>query len=50
MGKTEATKRELSGFGASFPDFLRRTWPLILLAAFALIVTIANARCTPGSR
>lgn len=50
VGKSEAQRRELKGFAGTFPDFLRRAWPLIVLAAFGLIVAIANARCTPGSR
>lgn len=50
VGKTEAARRELSGFGSSFPDFVRRAWPLVLIAAVAVIVTIAESRCTPGSR
>jgi hypothetical protein len=50
VGRSEAARRELKGFAGTFPDFLRRAWPLIVLAAFGLIVAIANARCTPGSR
>ena len=50
VGKSEATRRELKGFGSSFPEFLRRAWPLVLIAAIAVIVTIAESRCTPGSR
>ena len=50
VGKTEATKRELEGFGASFPDFVKRAWPLILIAAIAAILSVSESRCTPGSR
>ena len=50
VGKTEAARRELQGFAASWSDFLRRAWPLLVLAAFGLIVAIANDQCTPGSR
>jgi hypothetical protein len=50
VGASEATRRELKGFGASFPDFVRRAWPLFLLGALALIATILESQCEHGSR
>ena len=44
VGKREAGRRALKGFGASWTDFLRRTWPIWVLAILALIVTLATQR------
>ena len=46
VGRRESTRRSLQVFGASFPDFFRRTWPLWLVAALALAITLAESRCT----
>lgn len=40
VGKRELTRRVLDGFGASLLDFIRRTWPLWLLAMLALALTL----------
>lgn len=45
VGKTEATRRALGLFGGSLLDFLRRAWPLVLLAAIVLAITIAESQC-----
>lgn len=45
VGKTEATRRALGSFGGSLVDFLRRAWPLVLLAALVLAITIAESQC-----
>jgi len=38
VGRREAGRRELAGFGASLPDFLRRTWPLwVIVGASAAL-------------
>jgi hypothetical protein len=44
VGKREAGRRALQGFGASYPDFLRRTWPMWVLALLALLFTLATQR------
>lgn len=44
VGKREAGRRALQGFGASWSDFLRRTWPIWLLALLALLFTLATQR------
>ena len=36
----------LGDFGASFPDFFRRAWPLVLIAAAVLAISIAEGRCS----
>ena len=45
VGKTEASRRALGIFGGSLVDFLRRAWPLVLLAALVLAITIAESQC-----
>ncbi len=44
VGKREAGRRALHGFGASWADFLRRTWPIWVLALLALLFTLATQR------
>ncbi|MDB5216154.1 MAG: hypothetical protein JWO86_4081 [Myxococcaceae bacterium] len=44
VGKREAGRRALHGFGASWSDFLRRTWPIWVLALLALLFTLATQR------
>jgi len=44
VGKREAGRRALQGFGASWADFLRRTWPIWVLALLALLFTLATQR------
>lgn len=36
VGRREANRRALEGFGSSLGDFVRRTWPLFVLLAVAL--------------
>ncbi len=36
VGRREATRRALGGFGESVTDFTRRTWPLFVILAIAL--------------
>lgn len=40
VGRRESARRELS-------EFLRRAWPLILVGAVVLAITIAESRCSP---
>ncbi len=44
VGKREAGRRALHGFGASYRDFLRRTWPIWVLALLALLFTLVTQR------
>lgn len=44
VGKREVGRRALQGFGASFGDFLRRTWPIWVIALLALLLTLATQR------
>ncbi len=44
VGKREAGRRALQGFGASWSDFLRRTWPIWVLALLALLFTLLTQR------
>lgn len=44
VGKREAGRRAIEGFGASWQDFLRRTWPLWVLAFVALAAMLATQR------
>jgi ribosomal protein L40E len=44
VGKREAGRRALQGFGASWGDFLRRTWPIWVLAILALVFTLVTQR------
>jgi hypothetical protein len=42
VGRREAGRRELVGFGSSLPDFVRRTWPLWVIVIISLIVAVAT--------
>jgi hypothetical protein len=42
VGRRESSRRAIEGFGASWRDFLARTWPLWVLAALALAFTLAT--------
>lgn len=44
VGRREASRRALEGFGASTGDFVKRTWPLWVLALVALAVMLATQR------
>ncbi len=44
VGRREVGRRALEGFGASWTDFLRRTWPLWVLAILALLFMLATQR------
>ena len=44
VGRREVGRRAIEGFGASWTDFLRRTWPLWVLALVALLFTLATQR------
>ena len=44
VGRREAGRRELAGFGASLGEFLVRTWPLWVIAILALAFTLATQR------
>ena len=44
VGRREVGRRAIEGFGASWTDFLRRTWPLWVLAILALLLTLATQR------
>ena len=44
VGKREAGRRALHGVGASYRDFLRRTWPIWVLALLALLFTLVTQR------
>ena len=44
VGRREVERRAIEGFGASWNDFLRRTWPLWVLALLALLFTLATQR------
>jgi hypothetical protein len=44
VGKREAGRRALQDFGASFRDFLRKTWPIWVLALLALLFTLVTQR------
>jgi Zincin-like metallopeptidase len=46
IGRGEATRRSLAVFGLSIPDFLRRAWPLVLIGALALAISLVEGRCT----
>lgn len=42
VGRREVGRRAIEGFGASWGDFLRRTWPLWVLAVLALVAMLAT--------
>jgi len=44
VGRREAERRAIEGFGASVTDFLRRTWPLWVLAMLGLLAMLATQR------
>jgi hypothetical protein len=44
VGRREAGRRAIKGFGASWTDFLRRTWPIWVLALLALLFTLVTQR------
>jgi len=44
VGKKEAGRRAITGFGDSLRDFVARTWPLWLIALIALLLTLAAQR------
>jgi hypothetical protein len=44
VGTKEASRRELASFGGSLVDFVRRVWPLLLIAFLVLLLTLASAR------
>lgn len=45
VGRGEATRRTLAVFGLSIPDFFARAWPLVLIGAAVLAITLAQAHC-----
>jgi hypothetical protein len=47
VGRAEATRRTVAGFGGSLQDFVRRAWPLFVIGAVMLAVTLAEGRCSP---
>jgi hypothetical protein len=44
VGGREAERRALSAFGSSVVDFLRRGWPLLLIALLALLIALLSQR------
>ncbi len=42
VGRREANRRAIGGFGESLADFARRTWPLFVLLAIALATMLAT--------
>jgi len=44
VGKREAGRRAVEGFGASLVDFVKRTWPLWVIALLALAAMLATQR------
>lgn len=44
IGRHEATRRTVATFGESLGDFLRRAWPLFVLALVALLLALLSAR------
>lgn len=45
VGRDETTRRALVGFGQSIPEFWRRAWPLVLVGAAVLGISIAEGYC-----
>ena len=45
VGRRAASQRALGMFGGSIRDFARRAWPLVVIAALVLAVSIAESRC-----
>lgn len=46
VGRGESTRRSLAALGLGIVDFFRRAWPLVLIAAIVLAITIAEGRCS----
>jgi hypothetical protein len=46
VGRSESTRRTLAMFGMSIPDFFKRAWPLVVISALVLCVTIAESQCS----
>ena len=46
-GETGGLDAALAVFGESGRDFFVRAWPLVLIAALVLVITIAESRCAP---
>jgi hypothetical protein len=44
VGRREAGRRAIEGFGASWTDFLRRTWPIWALMLLALLFMLVTQR------
>ncbi|MBX3193104.1 MAG: metallopeptidase family protein [Labilithrix sp.] len=44
VGRREAERRAIAGFGSSLSDFVKRTWPLWLVALVALLAMLARQR------
>jgi len=42
IGRGEASRRTVAAFGASLGDFFRRAWPLVVLAALGLVLTLSR--------
>lgn len=47
IGRGEARRRTIASFGTSVGDFFARAWPLVLIGAVVLVITIAEGRCGP---
>jgi rubrerythrin len=45
VGRSEATRRTVASFGASIKEFFTRAWPLVLIGAAVLAISIAESRC-----
>lgn len=46
VGSREAERRAIAGFGASLGEFVKRAWPLLLIALAALLIAL----CSQGSQ
>jgi hypothetical protein len=46
IGQAEARRRTFQVFGRSIPEFVRTAWPIIVIGALALAITLAEGRCT----
>lgn len=44
VGRAETDRRALEKFGQSFPDFVRRAWPLVALGFVALLAWLLSQR------
>lgn len=45
VGRGETTRRTFTALGESVADFFRRAWPLVVIAALVLAITLAEGRC-----